>query len=285
MMVGEEKSDIREIIPMDEIEEEKEENKKESDDSELLTQKAIEKNLRKLRGKIPSFVIRDLRDNLAGKELTQQKLDKIIAKVVNAYHASMGSEKSLAKTIENINRRLEKLIADVDGLKKKNGRSGKKVDPGSKANISDRVVSHDKERFDDSEDFSIPRVSVRAGKGVLLDDIPEDPVAIMLTIKWLEFIVDKTGVTNLPDVLEFYCDMGWISDEVATKLLKYSRGIKPFFMDDDWKPEEKLSAKDHMLSLMFLERIKGNKISPDFLIQLDRELRRIRSSAEEIYGV
>lgn len=285
-MVDDEKSDIREVIPMDELTEDEErdmqKNESESVESGLVTPKELERNLRKLRGKLPSFIIKDLRDNLLGKELTKNKLNKIINKVINAYQMSLGIDEGLSKTIDSINQRLEKLASEIDSLK-----DGSKdmlaTNQGKRKNGSSSPDSSLEKNKVDMEELLSPQDV--GGNGVLLKEIPKDPVSIMLTIKWLEFIVDKAGTNNLPDVLEFYCDMGWISDDVLTKLLKYAKGIKPFFMDDDWKPEEKLSAKDHLLSLMFLERIKGNRVSRDLLIRLDRELRRIRTSAEEIYGV
>ncbi len=120
---------------------------------------------------------------------------------------------------------------------------------------------------------------------VRLKSIPDDVFSIMITMKWIELMVEKVGITNLPDVLEFYCDMEWISDAVVAKLIKYAKGTKPFHEDVDWKPEEKLTARDHMLSLLFVERLRGKQVSKDLLIQLDRELKKIRSGAEEIYGI
>jgi len=132
-----------------------------------------------------------------------------------------------------------------------------------------------------------------------LCDIPEDVVSIMISLKWLEFLIEKTGVSNMPDVLEFYCDLNWISEKALSSLMRYSKGTKPLNENhdghggqaghgndgDDNGVGEKLSARDHIMSLLFIERLRGNRISQDVLEQLERELKKIRRGVEELYGV
>ncbi|WP_367883340.1 FlaD/FlaE family flagellar protein [Thermococcus peptonophilus] len=46
----------------------------------------------------------------------------------------------------------------------------------------------------------------------------------MIALKWLGFLIDRVGIQNLERVLEFYYEIGWISEEVLNQLLNYARG-------------------------------------------------------------
>lgn len=275
-------NEIREIIRIEE--EEENEERKEAGDEELVSREELESRLRSLRGKVPSFVINDLLENLTDKELTKKKLDRLIDRVITAYISGRGSsDPALSKYITELNKKIDSLTSEIKELKEKEA----KVEEMQESIIEERqkeVKPLEELKTLPPEKFLFT-TSTRGDSEVRLKKIPEDVLSIMIAMKWVEFLIEKVGITNLPEVLEFYCDLGWISEEVLTKLIKYAKGTKPFHEDMDWKPEEKLTARDHMLSLLFIERLRGRKISKDLLIMLDRELKKIRSSAEEIYGV
>ena len=266
--------EIREIIK---IEDEEEERGKESVDEELISREELENQLKSLRGKVPSFVINDLLENLSDKELTKKKLERLIDRVIAAYSSGRGgSDPALSKYITELNKKIDSLTAEIRKLKEEDGEVAEPATEKQEENLEE-LKSLPPEKF-------LFATSAQQD-GVRLKRLPDDVLSIMIAMKWVEFLIEKVGITNLPEVLEFYCDLGWISEEVLTKLIKYAKGTKPFHEDMDWKPEEKLTARDHMLSLLFIERLRGRKISKDLLIMLDRELKKIRSSAEEIYGV
>jgi len=304
------KEGIREIIRVDEMEE-KEENTSEKGEDMPVSRGELERKLGNLKGKVPSFVINDLMQNLTGKELTKKKLNRIIDRVVSTYFASRGGGSSGARGgdgggarggdggearggdggeafseyVRDLNNKLDLLSSEIKELKSKKKESKKKRE--------ENYISVEKSKLPENleELKSLPPESflfaTQTGddKGVRLKSIPEDVLSIMISMKWVEFLIETVGITNLADVLEFYSGLGWISESVLTKLIKYAKGTRPFHEDMDWKPEDKLTARDHMLSLMFIERLRGKKISKDLLILLDRELKKIRSGAEEIYGV
>lgn len=303
MAMEEGKEDIREIIPLEEIEAEDSEaeghqvgaeaagepGQRKKLSSNILTPEEMENKLIEIRGKVPSFVINDIRENLKDKTLNGEKLSNIISRVVNAYHmskggASGGGAGNFTDIIGKFSQHLEELTREVKEIK-----SGK---PQPRVNTSPKPPKVEKKvkRIEELSSMKPEEFLFVSGDGdgddeVRLKSIPDDVFSIMITMKWIELMVEKVGITNLPDVLEFYCDMEWISDAVVAKLIKYAKGTKPFHEDVDWKPEEKLTARDHMLSLLFVERLRGKQVSKDLLIQLDRELKKIRSGAEEIYGI
>ena len=58
-----------------------------------------------------------------------------------------------------------------------------------------------------------------------LNKIPSDPESIVVLMKWLQYLIDKSGRMHLPEVLDYYVDIGWISEEAKIVLMDYSNGI------------------------------------------------------------
>ncbi|WP_017981130.1 FlaD/FlaE family flagellar protein [Methanocaldococcus villosus] len=118
-----------------------------------------------------------------------------------------------------------------------------------------------------------------------LEDISyDDPVTIILAFKWLEYLCERVGVENVPDVLDFYYMLGWIGDKAMAKLLRFLKGIK---VDEENVVEGsgKLNITDHIISLVFIEKLNGKQISMDFLDKIEWELRKIKKGAEQFYGI
>jgi len=122
-------------------------------------------------------------------------------------------------------------------------------------------------------------------KKARLENLPEDIVSTMIALKWLGFLIDRVGIQNLESVLEFYYDIGWISEKVLNALLRYAKGTRPHHRDPEWKPSEKLTVQDHLISLLFIERLRGLRITRDVLDKLEREVKILEKTLDEFYGV
>lgn len=122
-------------------------------------------------------------------------------------------------------------------------------------------------------------------KKARLEALPEDIVSTMIALKWLGFLIDRVGIQNLESVLEFYYDIGWISEKVLNTLLRYAKGTRPHHRDPEWKPSEKLTVQDHLISLLFIERLRGLRITRDVLDKLEREVKILEKTLDEFYGV
>ncbi|WP_457752871.1 FlaD/FlaE family flagellar protein [Thermococcus sp.] len=122
-------------------------------------------------------------------------------------------------------------------------------------------------------------------KKARLEKIPEDIVSTMIALKWLGFLIDRVGIQNLERILEFYYEIGWISENVLNTLLRYAKGTRPHHRDPEWKPAEKLTVQDHLISLLFIERLRGLRITRDVLDKLERELKMLEKTLDEFYGV
>lgn len=112
-----------------------------------------------------------------------------------------------------------------------------------------------------------------------LERVPSDPESIVVLMKWLQYLVDKTGKTNLPEVLGYYVDIGWISDDVRLDLLNYSKGIT----EPQTHPAPKgthLPTRDHLQSLLFIQKLKGIHLDERFLNKIERDMEKMVKSLE-----
>jgi len=139
----------------------------------------------------------------------------------------------------------------------------------------------------------------------ILDRIPNDFISTTITLRWIGFLLERVDRKSLPLLLEYYKDIGWISDYAKRQLMAYARGIVQDvsyseeeliaeFGGTTVKPEEevkrniedwRLPAEDHIKSLIFIMRIKGEEIDKDLLNSIEMEIKKLRRSLEGYYGV
>ncbi len=149
-----------------------------------------------------------------------------------------------------------------------------------------------------------PRGLLRPPKPIL-DKIPNDFVSTTITLRWIAFLLERVDRKHLPLLLEYYKDIGWISDTAKRQLMAYARGV---IQDLSYGEEElvaefggttvspeseakrqtvdwRLPAEDHIKSLIFILRIKGEEIDKDLLNSIEMEIKKLRRSLEGYYGV
>ncbi len=98
----------------------------------------------------------------------------------------------------------------------------------------------------------------------------------IILLNWIEFLLEKVGRNNLTEVLEYYIDIGWISEEVCEKMIAYANGIDYYVERPTWK----LLPDDHTKSLMFIEQLKGKKLDKTMLSKLERDVEKVVRSTE-----
>ncbi len=118
-----------------------------------------------------------------------------------------------------------------------------------------------------------------------LNDFPEDPVYIALAFKWLEFLVNRVGMSNLPDILDYYNKIGWISNKVVLKLLRLAKNLRIMINVEEIKPRDKLTPSEHITSLLYIEKLANRPIDPETLELLEIELRRIKKWVLELQTI
>ncbi|MGD9778297.1 FlaD/FlaE family flagellar protein [Methanomethylovorans sp.] len=116
---------------------------------------------------------------------------------------------------------------------------------------------------------------------VRLDAIRKDPTSVVVLLNWIEFLMERVGRNNLMDALDYYVDIGWISDNVRSDIMAYARGIDYYVEKPTWR----LLPEDHTKSLLFIERLCGRKIDKNMLSSVDREMSKVKHGLEELYGL
>lgn len=75
------------------------------------------------------------------------------------------------------------------------------------------------------------------------------------------------GRNNILEVLEYYVEIGWINEEVCSKIMAYANGLDYY----DERPTWKLLPEDHIKSLMFIEQLMGKKVDRNMFLKLNLE--------------
>jgi flagellar protein FlaD len=87
--------------------------------------------------------------------------------------------------------------------------------------------------------------------------------------------VEKRGKRNLPDILDYYVSIGWITDDVRLDLIGYSKGIIEEEPQADQKGSAHLPTKDHLQSLLYVSKLKGLHLDDRFLYRIERDLEKL----------
>ena len=119
-----------------------------------------------------------------------------------------------------------------------------------------------------------------AGQSIQLTHIMKNSSSIKLCMEWLEFLMELAGRNNLPEILSYYEELCWITEDVRMELMKYAEGID-FYME---KPDWKLTPDDHVKSIWFIENLAGLKVDKNRLSVIDRDIEKVRKSSE-IYNI
>ena len=112
-----------------------------------------------------------------------------------------------------------------------------------------------------------------------LQKIPNDAQSIIILMKWLQHLVDHVGKKFLADVLSYYVDINWITEDVRFSILEYSDGIDERQIEEGNQKENcNLPTKEHIQSLVFIQKLKGSQIDDRFMSKIDREMEKIQKS-------
>jgi len=95
---------------------------------------------------------------------------------------------------------------------------------------------------------------------------------VVLLMRWLQYLVDKLGQNNLSDVLDYYVNIDWITEDVRLDLIKYAKGITFQEQQETKDTQQAFTIDDHLQSFMFIQKLKGTKFQEDFLIKLNSKI-------------
>ena len=177
-------------------------------------------------------------------------------KIKRLYEPSVNSDMDVQKLIETIEN-LEKRITSIES--------------GESSDI--RTIT--------TEDIQVPEkitdTSVQEWELDPLKEVPSDPENIIVLMKWLQYLLDKCGRDNLSNILDYYVDIGWISQNAKISLIDYSQGITGESNNEEVTRQNitNLPSKDHIQSLIFIQKLKGKQFDKHFIDRIDGELARI----------
>ncbi|AIJ05855.1 flagella protein D/E [Methanocaldococcus bathoardescens] len=225
----------------------------------------------------------------------EQKLDTIMKLTTMAASTKLSEEIEKTETVEETK---EEVKEDVEAVKEKEAgetiqieETKETVEP-EKEKIQkveeikeEEIKEKEQEVSEESPKEGSSMSSIEEEKQYRLNDIPEDAVSMTLVFKWLEFLISKVGITNLPDVLDYYNKIGWISNKVILKLLRFTKNMRIILDMENIRPRDKLSPSDHIMSLLYIEKLAGRPIDPEVLEMLEIEIRRIKKWAEELQSI
>lgn len=251
--------DVRNIIPLSEIREDREEKREEK---KYLSETELKNILESYRNKLPSVIIKDLYELLKGRRITKEQLERIIQNAEEKLSARIKLDEvhERLNRIESMLERFSKIISDYP-LKEK-----EVVDLKEERKIEEIVP-----RYNENE--------------IYLNKIPRNPKSMMFLLKWIEFLIERVGYSGLEDVLDYYVDIGWISEDVLFEVLRYAKGVRIYHEKSDWRPVGYMTAQDHIMSLMFIEALKSGRMNKELLHEVERQIYKIRKEVSEIDGI
>ncbi len=142
----------------------------------------------------------------------------------------------------------------------------------------DIITADPTQEISDSAPIVINETQVpqRSSNSPLLQNLDNKSETFIIILNWVEFLMEKVGRNNLIDVLDYYTEISWISENVNNKILAYADGIDYY----DEKPTWKLMPQDHTKSLLFIERINGKKIDMGAFNKVERDVDKVKHHTE-----
>ncbi len=124
------------------------------------------------------------------------------------------------------------------------------IKPTGKISKSSSTISQFTQKTSEESQYSkyqIERLS-------FLDNTPE---TLIILLNWVKFLMEKVGRNNLEDILDYYVEIDWISEEVSSMMASYAEGLD-YYIE---KPVSDVLPEVHTKSLLFIEMLKAQKIN------------------------
>jgi len=228
--------------------------------AEKLERKLVEKQVKINRKQLYLLVdkIRNIMRTYSKFDEGSKKEEPLSAKPLEKpFEQKIEATTDMKKLFETVDK-LQQRIANLEnGVMKKNW-----VYPGGEKVSPPKIV-----RVEDIQVSSQELINLEP-----LTKIPNDPESIVVLMKWLQYLIDRCGRPNLTEVLDYYVDIGWISEDAKINIMDYSNGITEEITKSGTSD---LQAKDHIQSLLFIQKLKGKQIDRHFIDRIESEISRI----------
>ena len=220
------------------------------------------------QGRITPSIAEKIKEKVKEKNLTLTKdqLYKLVDKINSYLREKATQTPSTSQPAEGMN----KFLQTLENLHQRVERLERMQDEWMK-NVDVRI------KESKPEDIRIPGEENIEFRASTLDSLPNDPEGVVIVMKWLQYLVDRVGKENISKVLDYYVDIGWITDDVKVKLLEYCEGIT-----EETSERRNLVAKDHIQSFLYIQKLKGNEIDEHFIGKLERDLNKLSKNLENL---
>ena len=253
------------------VEREEDSNSEEEFDLNIELSTLVSKNI------IPTRLAEKLEKKLNEKniKITKKQFQSLIDKIQEIMRNYAKSEKPKEKeeptkkektTVLTKDEDMQKIIETIEELKEKitNLEKGTTTKP--------RIVTTDDLKVPEELMGPEPKWNVDP-----LTEIPNNPESVIILMKWLQYLIDRCGHLNLSNILDYYVDIGWLSQDAKISLIDYSQGITEEKKEGELKRKDvtDLPSKDHIQSLIFIQKLKGRQFDKHFIERIDNEISRI----------
>jgi len=146
--------------------------------------------------------------------------------------------------------------------------------------------------------------------------VGNDFKSTLIAIKWITFLQERVPTETIPRLFEYYARIGWLSPDAQKQMTDLAAGLRPSeeiieppslspFVPamrrrevEDFEEEEekkgrfeveiedwRLSSDDHMRSYMFIQELKGERVSKDEWNAIELRLDQYKQDLRAYYGV
>jgi len=245
----------------------------------------INRELSKLVDKkvLPSKIAKKLKEKIRENniDITREQLYIIVDKIKEAlsnYNAPQSPKTDSSKVFppekrDDVEMDMLKILEKIDVLSRRIDEiESSLLRQLDKKNSSEMIVTSNEYTSSGKHAFDIEGKPYAES----LTELPSDPENVIVLMKWMQYLIDRCGRENLSRVLDYYVDIGWISEDVKINLLDYSQGIS----DENVNNMEKrdvadLPSRDHIQSFLFIQKLKGRNFDKHFLDRIDGEISRL----------
>lgn len=212
---------------------------------------------------IPLKVAEKIDEKLKEKnvEITKEQLHNLVYKIRDVFENYAKTGKTIKQPKWELpTENMQKLVETIGHLEKRISIIEK-----------EKVTDH---KFVTTNDITFPFQELELDP---LQEVPSDPESIIVLMKWLQYLMDKCGRDNLSNILDYYVDIGWISQDAKISLIDYSNGITEEKRSESSTKKDisDLPSKDHIQSLIYIHKLKGRQFDKHFIERIDGELARI----------
>lgn len=213
---------------------------------------------------IPHFVLEELRQKILTSDARfgKTEIDSLFDSLKSKY--SQSKEGSLLGKVDAI---FKELSSMEKALNQSLGKKPEDIDTPMETEMRPEIKQQPWKRM------RTPKV----------ERIGDDIISMMVAMRWLEFLLDNYGQENSMDVLDYYESIGWISSEVKQDMFKYIKMTSIIAPPQEYKV--KPTIQDHIINMLFIEKLNGEEITRDMIESLERDFRMLKKGVDELYGI